>query len=151
MGEYHGHVHYCDVITGTMASQNTGLAIVYSIVHSGANQRKLQSSASLAFVRGIHRWPVNSPHKWPGMRKMLPFDDVIMNRPPANNQYSYHCALYCQAYLVRYNQSLPRQNGRHFADDMFKCIFINEMFCISIQISLKFVPNGPIDNNPALV
>ena len=43
-----------------------------------ADQRKHQSSASLAFVPGIHRWPVNSPHKWPVTRKMFPFDDVIM-------------------------------------------------------------------------
>ena len=43
-----------------------------------AVQRKYQSSASLAFVRGIHQRPVNSPHKWPVMRKMFPFDDVIM-------------------------------------------------------------------------
>ena len=50
----------------------------YSIVQSGADQRKHQSSASLAFVRGIHRWQVNSPHKWPVTRKMFPFDDVIM-------------------------------------------------------------------------
>ena len=47
-------------------------------VYSGADQRKHQSSASLAFVRGIHRWAVNSPHKWPVTRKMFPFDDVIM-------------------------------------------------------------------------
>ena len=46
--------------------------------YSGADQRKYQSSASLAFVGGIHRWPVNSPHKWPVTRKMFPFDDVIM-------------------------------------------------------------------------
>ena len=45
---------------------------------SGADQRTDQSSTSLAFVRGIHRWPVNSPHKWPVMGKMFPFDDVIM-------------------------------------------------------------------------
>ena len=38
----------------------------------------MQSSASLFFVRGIHQWPVNSPHKWPVTRKMFPFDDVIM-------------------------------------------------------------------------
>ena len=44
----------------------------------GADQRKHQSSASLAFVRGIHWRPVNSPHKWPVTRKMFPFDDVIM-------------------------------------------------------------------------
>ena len=68
----------CDVIMGTMASQITSLTIVYPIVHSGADQRKHQSSASLAFVRGIHRWPVNSPHKRPVTRKMFPFDDVII-------------------------------------------------------------------------
>ena len=52
--------------------------IAYSTVYSGADQRKHQSSASLAFVRGIHRWPVNSPHNGPVTRKMFPFDDVIM-------------------------------------------------------------------------
>ena len=46
--------------------------------HDGADQRKHQSSTSLAFVRGIHRQPVNSPHKWPVTRKMFPLDDVIM-------------------------------------------------------------------------
>ena len=55
-------------------------AIVYSTVYSGADQRKHQSSASLAFVRGFHRWPVNSPHKGPVTRKMFPFDDVIMKQ-----------------------------------------------------------------------
>ena len=62
----------------TIASQITSLTIVYSIVYSDADQRKHQSSASLAFVWGIHRWPVNSPHKGPVTRKMFPFDDVIM-------------------------------------------------------------------------
>ena len=61
-----------------IASQITSLAIVYSIVYSDVDQRKHQSSASLAFVRGIHRRPVNSPRKWPVTRKMFPFDDVIM-------------------------------------------------------------------------
>ena len=70
--------HYSDVIMGAFASQITSLTIVYSTVHSGADQRKHQNSASLAFVRGIHRWPVNSPRKWPVTRKMYPFDDVIM-------------------------------------------------------------------------
>ena len=63
---------------GTIASQITSLTIVYSTVYSEIDQRKHQSSASLAFVRGIHRGPVNSPHKWPVTRKMFPFDDVIM-------------------------------------------------------------------------
>ena len=57
--------HYNDVIMGATASQITSIAIVYSTVYSSADQRKHQSSASLAFVRGIHWWPVNSPHKWP--------------------------------------------------------------------------------------
>ena len=70
--------HYDDVIMCTMASQITSLTIVYSTVYSDADQRKHQSSASLAFVRGIRRGPVNSPHKWPVTRKMFPFHDVIM-------------------------------------------------------------------------
>ena len=81
----HGHFnsrayfhHYTDFIMTTMASQITSLTIVCSIFYSDADQRKHQSSASLAFVWGIHRGPVNSPHKWPVTRKMFPFDDVIM-------------------------------------------------------------------------
>ena len=70
--------HYNDDIMSAIASQITSLTSVYSTVYSDADQRKHQSSASLAFVRGIHRWPVNSPHKWPVTRKMFPFDDVIM-------------------------------------------------------------------------
>ena len=61
--------HYTDGIMGTMASQINSLKIVYSAVYSDADQRKHQISASLAFVRGIHRWPVNSSHKVPLTRK----------------------------------------------------------------------------------
>ena len=71
------YCHYSDVIMGAIASQITSLTIIYSTVYSDADQ-KHQSSASLAFVRGIHRGPVNSPHKWSGTRKMFPFDDAIM-------------------------------------------------------------------------
>ena len=63
--------HYSDVIMGAIASKITSLTVVYSTVYSDADQRKHQSSASLAFVRGIHRGPVT--------QKMFPFDDVIMN------------------------------------------------------------------------
>ena len=70
--------HYNDVITGAITSQITGLTIVYSIVYSEADQRTHQSSASLAFVRGIHRGPLKSPHKRPVTWEMFPFDDVIM-------------------------------------------------------------------------
>ena len=72
--------HYNDVIMGAIASQITSLTIAFSTVYSDADQRKHQSSASLACVRGIHRGLVNSPHKWPVTRKMFPFDDVIMAR-----------------------------------------------------------------------
>ena len=75
---YSNSVHYNDVIMSAMASQITSLSIAYSIVYSCADQRKHQSFASLAFVWGIHRWQVNSPHKRPVTRKMFPFDDVIM-------------------------------------------------------------------------
>ena len=71
--------HNNDVIMGVIASQITSLTNVYSTVYSDADQRKHQRSASLAFVRGIPRRPVNSPHKWPLTWKMFPFDDVIMN------------------------------------------------------------------------
>ena len=64
---------------GTIASQITSLMIVYSTIYWDADQRKHQSSTSLAFVWGIQRGPVNSPHKWPVTRKMFPFDDVSMN------------------------------------------------------------------------
>ena len=65
---------YNDVKMGSIASQITSLTIVYSTVYSDADQRKHQSSTSLAFVRAIHgdRWPVT--------RKMFLFDDVIMER-----------------------------------------------------------------------
>ena len=75
-------IHYNDAIMGAMASQITSLAIVFSTVYSDADQRKHQRSASLSFVRRIHRRPVNSPHKWPVTRKMFPFDDDIMLRYP---------------------------------------------------------------------
>ena len=70
--------HYSDVIMSAMASETTGVAIVYSTVSSGADQWKHRSPASLSFVRGIHRWPVNSPYKRPVTLKMFLFDDVVM-------------------------------------------------------------------------
>ena len=70
-----------------MASQITRLTNVYSTVYSGADQRKHQSSALLAFVREIHRWAVNSPHKGPVTRKLFPFDDVIMYESIESNKF----------------------------------------------------------------
>ena len=78
------------VIMSAMASQITSLAIVNSIVYSGADQRKHQSSASMAFKRGIHRWPVNSPRKGPVTRKMFPYDDVILLTTPVDVWHLIH-------------------------------------------------------------
>ena len=72
-------LHYNDAIMSAMTSQITSLTIAYSAVYSRRTSQKHQSSASLAFVSGIYRWPVNSPHKWPVMRQMFLFDDAIMN------------------------------------------------------------------------
>ena len=49
-----------------------------------------------------------------------------------------------------FNTLRPRQNGHHFPDDIFKCIFLNQDVWISIKVSLTFVPKGPIKNIPAL-
>ena len=61
-----------------MASQITGVSIVCLTVCSDADQRKHQRSASLAFVSGIDRWPVESPRKGAVTRKIFPFDDIIL-------------------------------------------------------------------------
>ena len=71
--------HYSDVIMSAMVSQFTGVSIVCSIVCSGADQKIYQSSASLNFVKGIHRWPADSPNKGRVTGKMFPLDDVIMD------------------------------------------------------------------------
>ena len=150
-----------------MASQITSLTIVVSTVYSGADHRKHQSSASLAFVRGIHRWPVNSPHKGPVTWKMFPFDDVIMivalsPGPQCINNWwntTSVCVIAGQGpsavqdheIEVSVNSLRPRQNGRHFTDNIFKCIFLNENLRISLKIWLKFVPWIQINNIPALV
>ena len=73
------YCHYNDVTMSARASQITSFMIVYSTIYLGADQRKHQISASLAFVWGIHHWPVNFPHKWPVTRKIFSFDDVIMS------------------------------------------------------------------------
>ena len=98
---------------GAMASQITSLTIVYSSVYSGADQRKHQSSASLAFVRGIHRWPVNSPHKWPVTRKMFPFDEVILTKYMETKPCAYNMrydivaddCIFKHAYIIVYKNT----------------------------------------------
>ena len=105
---------YDDVIMDTIASQITSLTSVYSTVYSGADHRKHQSSASLAFVWGIHRGPVNSPHKWPVTRKMFPFDDVIMwwlNKQSARGRQSWIPKRFNTIFFMVLNFKLCSQNA----------------------------------------
>ena len=210
--------HYSDVIMSAMASQIVGVSIVCSSVCSGADQIIHQSFALLAFVRGIHRWPMDSPHKAPVTREIFPSNDVIMNDHPARSQenskppdcemeilprfeiwqvarrqccwatgqisiqwrhndhdgVSNHQPHGCLLRLFRRrSKKTPKLhvtglcvgkspgpvNSPHkgpvtrktFPNNIFKCIFLNENVSISIKISLKFVPKGPINNTSALV
>ena len=70
-------LHYSDVIMSATASQITCVSIVYLTICSGTDQRKHQSSASPAFVKGIHQGPVNSPHKGPVTRNKANLRDLI--------------------------------------------------------------------------
>ena len=112
-------VNYDDVIMGTIASQITSLMTVYSTVYSDADQRKHQSSASPAFVRGIHRGPVNSPHKWPVTRKMFPFDDVIMVSEQFSLLYVQHHDLYLSNFtsIINMDNKYNVRGTKHFLYD----------------------------------
>ena len=96
----------------TMASQITGVSIVCTAVYSGVDQRKHQSSVSLAFVRGIHRSPVNSPHKGSVTRKMLPFDGMIMDkRGVLLDRYIYITTLFCSIlYLMEVRHDMVEKS-----------------------------------------
>ena len=117
--------HYDDVIMSAMASRITRLMTVYLIVYSRTDQRKHQSSASLAFVRGIHRRPVNSPHKGPVTRKMVPFDDVIMNIC-----YWHRLALHTET----------EKNGRHFPDDILDAFSWKKMYKFRLRFHRSLFP-----------
>ena len=92
---------------GAMASQITSVPIVCSAVCSGADQRKQQSPASLAFVRGIHRWPMNSPHKGPATRKMFPLMASSCLRK-SNLCLSLHAwSVTCGAWLLIHAAGMP--------------------------------------------
>ena len=107
-------IHYGDVIMGAIASQITSLTIVYPAVYSDADQRKHQSSVSLAFVRRIHRGPVNSPHKWPVTLKMFPFDDVIMQMETFSDKGQWRGALEFSLIWVWINGSVNNREAGDF-------------------------------------
>ena len=131
--------YYNDVIMGAIASQITSLAIVFSTVCLDTDQRKHKSSASLAFVRGIHRRPVNSPHKWPVTRKMFPFDDIIMN-------WWYCHALYkIWKWLDNCNECYGQTGCREiWVYDEFQT-FIT-FFCFLVLCFVVFVSWIPVDS-----
>ena len=126
-------IHYNDVIMNAKASQITSLTIVYSSVYSDADQRKHQSSASLAFISGTHRWPVNSPHKGSGTQKIFPFDDVIMTcfyvdlwkvRPACI------CTVYIDVFFAVLEDGVAFYGARPSADTMLitKPWFLQDLF-----------------------
>ena len=118
-----------------MGSQITGVSIVYWTLCSGADQRKHQSSASQDFVRGIHRWPVNSRHKGPVTQKMLPFDDVIMMCPCVHFHAHLLFCPYTHILLISKNIVMQRlQAGR--------CLFLVKLcaiHCTSNTASIIFL------------
>ena len=102
--------YYSDVIMGTMAFQITSFTIVYSTVYSGASQRKHQRFASLAFVRGNHRSPVISPHKWPVREKCLHLMTSSWDEHPVL------LCLYCCGYIWSYCEPCTHMHQGCVAD-----------------------------------
>ena len=75
-----------------------------------------------------------------------------LNRFPSGEVYTIQTGLQILSCICdNLNTLTPGQDGCHFPDDIFKCIFLNKNVLISIKISLTFVPKGPINNIPALV
>ena len=127
--------HYNDIMMSVMASPASRLFTQRFI--QDADQRKLQSSASLDFVTGIHRWLVNSPHKGPVTRKMFPLDDVIMKYAfsrPANWSYPFPqgiVSIYWSQSTVKYTSLfmhlyiwqmlLVQISSIYWASDRYRC------------------------------
>ena len=109
----------------SMASQITSLTNVYATVYSGADKKKHQSSASLAFARGIHRSPVNSPHKWPVTRKMFPFDDVIMLALEKPVHIRVQLCI-----LMRLYQRVTQLHRKSYSPGLLLCHSCNHMFSL---------------------
>ena len=101
--------HYSDVNMRAMASQITRVPIACSIVCSYADQRNHQSSASLAFASGLHRWSVDSPHKGPVKRILFSFDDVILKSFYVNLFWfrSFVCMVWTYSLLMLFGRAHP--------------------------------------------
>ena len=147
---------------GAMASLITSLTSVYWTVHPGADQRKHQSSASLAFVWEIHRRPVNSPHKWPVTRKMFPFDDVIMIFPKGkfnfwgmkNNTNQSTSAKSHEPTLSKHQVWGSKAPGRcdsNFESVITKHILEIKFMRASCEIALSWMSQNNFDNMSTLI
>ena len=101
-----------------------------------AHRRKYQSSASLAFVRGIHRWLVNSPHKWPVSQKMFPFDDAITL--PWRRSHSIWMSVRTQLSPIEYTMITASKQCKFYT--LFCCL----LYCSLRDMSLL----GPLLWNP---
>ena len=140
----------------TMASQITSLTIVYSTVYSGTDQRKHQSFASLTFLQGIHRWPVNSPHIGPVTHKVFPFDEVIIPNPLFMSHT--HLTIYLHSgkvmsvlcnfiswnyllcvYILKYQHRLITKDPIHLKCTMIYILALLFNIVSNFQISLGFM------------
>ena len=150
-------VLYSDVIMGTVASKITSLTIVYSTVYSDADQRKHQSSASLAFVWGIHRRPGNSPHKCPVTQEMFSYYDVIPPPPPPltltsmvyrmiyANYITYSCLTHNAGVINLYHWKMSLKNTKSSTHRHTKINTQAKNFCntyVMIYVLMFFYANA---------
>ena len=146
-------VHYNDVIMGVVVSQITSITIVYSSVYSGTDKKNHQSSASLAFVREIHRRPVNSPLKGPVTRKKFPFDDVVMilsDLAKVQVQYyesrSHLAGVTAGRHLTNlnmmFNSLAPGGCGSNFKSVLLKVITQNHSLDTCCEIAPMWMPQN---------
>ena len=131
---------------GAVALRITSLTFVYSTLYSDADQRKHQSPASLAFVRGIHRDPVNSSHKWPVTRRIIPFDDVIMEYRVNGSVYGCH-ADNTSSEIKDFIKSCPEQYYQHHEltpvhDDVIKWKYFPR-YCPFVRGIYQSIVNSP--------
>ena len=121
-------IHHNGVIMSAMAPQITAVSIVYSAVCSGADHRKHQSSAELALVTVSHRWSVNSHHKRPVTRKIIPFDDVI-------TRFEVMCNRTC-AFRRFWCIDQPKTNSSFCSQHMFSWLMFTLGYSRSFRLLL---------------
>ena len=125
-----------------VASQITGVSIVCSSVCWSVDQRIQQYPASMPFVRGIHRWPVHYPHKWPVTGKMFPFDDVIMN---AENVSIWWCDHDISPVQITFDLIFPTTSMLFLGVSMTVTHTKSYWYLYDHKMSLRFVmANSPL-------